>query len=317
MTSEVAAILADVGEDATGASIVPLLGGVSCETAVVTLADKTVVVKRALGKLKVDAEWISAPERITAEAAGLEWFHQLTPDSVPEPLGVSPAHFGLVLPHAPSPCPDLRTLLLDDPAVAPDGVGRMLGEIATTWHAASPQAARGGELDDRVRVTELRLDPFYRDMAKRWPEFSDVIHDLVEELETADLCVVHGDFTPKNVLCVPGGGVWVIDTEVAHIGHPVFDSAAMLAHLTIKTLHHRSQDTWGVVNTIRDDFLTTIAEHSPSIPDSLPKHLGLLMAVRVAGVARVPYLSAETTETVEHTARALLAGAALDSLELS
>lgn len=317
MTSEVLDILADIGQDATGATIAPLPGGVSCETAVVTLADKKVVVKRALGQLKVDTEWTSAPERITAEAAGLEWFHQLTPDSVPEPLGVSPAHFGLVLPHAPSPCPDLRTLLLDDPAAAPEGVGRMLGEIAATWHAASPEAARGGELDDRVRVTELRLDPFYRDMAKRWPEFAGVIHKLVDELETAELCVVHGDFTPKNVLCVPGGGVWVIDTEVAHIGHPVLDTASMLAHLTIKTLHHRGHDTWGVVNTIRDDFLTTIAQHSPSVPESLPQHLGLLMGVRVAGVAPVPYLSPETTQTVLNTARALLGGAPLDSLELS
>jgi hypothetical protein len=317
MGHEVLDILADVGQDATGATITPLPGGVSCETAVVTLPSHTVVVKRALGKLKVDTEWTSAPERITAEAAGLEWFHALTPDSVPAPIGVSPNHFGLVLPHAPSPCPDLRALLLEDPTSAPEGVGTMLATIATTWHAASPEGARGGELDDRVRVTELRLDPFYRDMAKRWPEYATVIRDLVDELETADVCVVHGDFTPKNVLCLPGGGVWVIDTEVAHIGHPVLDTASMLAHLTIKTLHHRTLATWDVVNSIRQDFLTTIAQHSPSVPSSLSRHLGLLMGVRVAGVARVPYLTPDTQRAIEHAARALLDGAHLDYLELS
>jgi len=317
MAQEVLDILADVGQDPTGATITPLPGGVSCETAVVTLPGQTMVVKRALAQLKVETEWTSGPERITAEAEGLEWFHALTPESVPAPLGVSPAHFGLVLPHAPSPCPDLRTLLLDDPTSAPPGVGHMLATIAATWHAASPEPARGGELDDRVRVTELRLDPFYRDMAKRWPEYSTVIRDLVDELDTADICVVHGDFTPKNVLCLPGGGVWVIDTEVAHIGHPVLDTASMLAHLTIKTLHHRGLATWDVVSGVRQDFLTTIAQHSPSVPDSLPRHLGLLMGVRVAGVAPVPYLSPSTKKAVEDTARALLDGAPLDSLELS
>ncbi len=317
MTDEVLAILADVGEDATGATITPLPGGVSSETTVVNRPGSSLVVKRALGQLKVDTEWTSAPERIFAEAAGLEWFHHLTPDTVPAPIGVSAAHFGLVLPHAPSPCPDLRTLLLHDAPSAPQAVGQQLARIATTWHAASPDPARGGQLDDRVRVTELRLDPFYRDMAKRWPEYSALIHELVDELVDTDLCVVHGDFSPKNVLLLPGGGLWIIDTEVAHIGHPVLDTASMLAHLTIKTLHHRGRDTWNIVNTIRRDFLETIAQHSPSVPDSLPRHLGVLMGVRVVGVARVPYLTPTTRQDVENTARALLEGAPLNSLELS
>lgn len=317
MSSEVLDILVDCGQDVTGARVSPLPGGVSSETALVDISGQLLVVKRALGQLNVSEEWTSAPERIIAEAAGLDWFHRLTPDHVPSPLGVSRKHFGLVLPHAPSPCPDLRRVLLDDPTRAPAGVGRVLGNIANIWHAASPEAAHGGELDDRVRVTELRLDPFYRDMATRWPTYSGVIGDLVDELESATQCVVHGDFTPKNVLCLPDDSVWVIDTEVTHIGHPVLDTASMLAHLTIKTLHHRGLDTWHSVEAIRREFLDTVSDQPASVPPSLAAHVGLLMAVRVAGRARVPYLSPETTLSVENYARELLHGAPLESLELS
>lgn len=34
-------------------------------------------------------------------------------------------------------------------------------------------------------------------------------------------CLVHGDYSPKNIL-VGATGVWVVDFEVAHFGDPVF-----------------------------------------------------------------------------------------------
>lgn len=317
MTKDVLSILQDCGQDVGGATITPIPGGVSCETALVSLNSGDFVVKRALARLKVSEVWMSAPSRITAEAAGLEWFHQLTPHNVPAPLGVSKKHFGLVLPHAPRPCPDLRTILLDDPSRAPENVGKKLGDIAVTWHSHSPELAKGGELDDRVRLTELRLDPFYRDIATRWPHFEGVIGALVEELYQAQVCVVHGDFTPKNILCLPTGDIWVIDTEVAHIGQPVLDSASMLAHLTIKAFHHRGKASFAAIEKIRRDFIDTISGHSPSVPRSLPGHMGVVMAVRVAGRAQVPYLSDENKAAVARAATMLLDGAPIESLEVA
>ena len=37
------------------------------------------------------------------------------------------------------------------------------------------------------------------------------------------VCIVHGDYSPKNVLI--GGGLWVIDFEAVHFGDPAFDVA--------------------------------------------------------------------------------------------
>ena len=39
---------------------------------------------------------------------------------------------------------------------------------------------------------------------------------------------MHGDYAPKNILLGPDGA-WVLDAEVAHYGHPVFDLAFFLA----------------------------------------------------------------------------------------
>lgn len=315
MSGDVLAILADTGHDTQDATVESLPGGVSSETAVVDLGEVRVVVKRALGKLKVADEWTSSPDRIIAEAAGLEWFHHLTPDTVPQPMGVSARHFGLVLPHAPSPCPDLRRILLDDPERAPDGIGSTLGALAHTWHSASPDDALGGVLDDRIRLNELRLDPFYRDMATRWPEYATTIGDLVDELEESRVCVVHGDFTPKNVLCLPDDTIWAIDTEVSHIGHPVLDTASMLAHLTLKTLHWAGNQQWERVNQIRRDFLERVGQHPTSVPPHLGRHTGLIMAVRIAGLAQIPYLTDTSRSRADSTARALLEGASIDDLE--
>jgi hypothetical protein len=311
MSEQVRAILDEVGIDSSAARITPLTGGVSCETARVELPDRTLVVKQALGKLKVQEDWHSSPDRITAEASGLVWFHHLTPDNVPLPLGVAPTTFGLVLPHAPTPCPDLRNILLDDPAAAPEGIGSALGQIALTWHQASPESARGGLLDDQVRVTELRIDPFYRDMATRWPDHRATIDVLVAELLDNRPAVIHGDFTPKNVLCVSDGGLWVIDTEIAHIGNPVLDSASMLTHLILKSLHWADTDHADIPATIRDEFLATISRHPASAPATLGQHIGVIMAVRVAGRARVPYLSAHAHDAATALAHTLLDGAPL------
>ena len=42
---------------------------------------------------------------------------------------------------------------------------------------------------------------------------------LVEELRNARVCLVHGDYAPKNML-LGRDGSWLLDAEVAHVGQP-------------------------------------------------------------------------------------------------
>jgi thiamine kinase-like enzyme len=97
----------------------------------------------------------------------------------------------------------------------------------------------------------LRIDPFYRVTAKAHPDLRAVIDLLAGRLLTDRVCLVHGDFSPKNVL-TDGDEVWVLDWEVAHIGDRIFDLAFLISHLLCKALHRpgTARERWQQVHDL-------------------------------------------------------------------
>jgi Ser/Thr protein kinase RdoA (MazF antagonist) len=112
-----------------------------------------------------------------------------------------------------------------------------LGEILARLHSRTFHDSR---LTDRFGdigpFIALRIDPFHRTIARKHPHLSIRLGQLADELITTPTCLVHGDFSPKNVLSA-GSEVWLLDWEVAHLGVPTFDVAFLLAHLVCKTIH--------------------------------------------------------------------------------
>jgi hypothetical protein len=300
-------VLAEAGFDVRGAVVEPLAGGISCVTEHVTLVDQEIVVKRALGRLLVEDDWQANPNRTIAEAAGLAWFHAQTPDVVPEPLAIVTDPPTLIMPMAPSPCPDWREQLLADPTDRDRVMAAQLRTVLDVWGEASVADARGTVLDDLSRVDELRIEPFYLRTAARWPEYVRVILDCAAELRQ-QRSMVHGDFTPKNVLCLPDG-MWIIDTEIAHIGNPILDVAAMTSHLILKSVVHRG-------DAAKREMMRDIRAAFRADDDaSLPRHVGVFLAVRAQGVSPARYLDAPSAALVVELSRMLLDGAALDEVE--
>lgn len=304
-------ILEAAGIDSSGAVLSRVAGGVSSSTYSAQLSGRAVIVKQALAQLDVAQEWKADPNRVVAEAEGLAWFNRISPDHVPAPIAVVERLHGLVLPMAPQPSPDLRSVLLEKPQDFNPQWPRLLGAMLALWHSTDYRSAQGGALDDTSRLMDLRVKPFYLDMARRWPEHAGVIEALAGELLSVRTTVVHGDFTPKNILCLPEGNLWVVDTEVCHIGNPVIDSASMLAHLVLKALHYRADSAMAhALNGARAEFVGELS--GASIPPSLDGHIGLFLAVRVAGLAPAPYLDKSTVQIVTGLAHALLNGANLE-----
>src|SRR6185312_2449320 len=110
-----------------------LAGGVSCKTVLVRRPDGTAwVLKQALAKLRVRADWFSEPERIHREAAGLRRLAALAPAGAVVDF-VFEDHEAHVLAMAavPEPHENWKTMLLTrgpehDHAVQ---FGRLLGSI--------------------------------------------------------------------------------------------------------------------------------------------------------------------------------------------
>jgi len=221
-----------VFEPGAGLEVEELGGGVSAAVFAVRGESKRIVVKQARERFSVADEWIVPRDRAVDEARALELMAVITPGSVPRLLDVDPSSYALVMEEAPAAWRPWKSMLLE--GEADTAVARRLGEVLAALHGRTADVGLGSaESFDAQRV-----DPYFRTIQRRHPELAGEIEAYVGRLLATDRCVVHGDYSPKNVL-VGGAGLWVIDWEIVHRGDPAFDVAFLLNHLLLKTIHGR------------------------------------------------------------------------------
>jgi 5-methylthioribose kinase len=288
-----------------------LSGGVSNVVLHASTPDGDLVVKQSLPRLNVAEEWLASQERTIREAAALRVASAGIPGSVPEVIALDEQRYVLVIQAAPLDWANWKQQLLAGEVDERTAVwlGRWLGR----WQ----RLARGEGSDpfaDNDVFLQLRVDPYYRVAAARNADLGPVIDDYVASMLATRRCLVHGDFSPKNVLVGGGGERWVIDFEVVHVGDPVFDVAFMLNHLVLKSLHRaRLADE---LRRCASAFLTAYEAEAPRelVPERryLAGHLGCLMLARVDGKSPAEYLTADERELAGALARRLLASPPVD-----
>jgi aminoglycoside phosphotransferase (APT) family kinase protein len=277
-----------------------LQGGVSNRTVFVQRANESWVLKQALPKLRVAVDWFSSPERIHREALGLHWLEQLAPQgAVPQFLFEDYAHHVLAMTAVPQPHANWKTLLLAgklDRAEV-EQFGRLLGTIHRRAYEQREQVAP--EFADRTFFESLRLEPYYDYTALQAPEAAAFLKSLMAETRATRLTLVHGDYSPKNILIYQGRLI-LLDHEVIHWGDPAFDLGFSMTHLLSKAHHLPTQ---------RNDFAEAAAHYwqtycatlrevdwSEALEARAVQHtLGCLLA-RVAGRSPLEYLNAEERE---------------------
>src|SRR5262249_590510 len=157
---------------------------------------------------------------------------------------------------------------------------------------------------------QLRLDPYYHKVADAHPHLRKRLLRLTQALLECDLCLVHGDYSPKNML-VCDADITLVDFEVGHYGNPVFDLGFFLTHLFLKTLKNR--DKFSAFMNLVPVFWKAYASELTRLDTSeletafLP-HLGAIMLARVDGKSKVNYLSAEEQDWVRWFAPRAVAG---------
>jgi aminoglycoside phosphotransferase (APT) family kinase protein len=87
---------------------------------------------------------------------------------------------------------------------------------------------------DRI-FHSIRLEPYLEATARRHPAVAERLMALSAETLATHAALVHGDVSPKNILCGPQGPV-LLDAECAWYGDPAFDLAFCLNHLLLKCL---------------------------------------------------------------------------------
>jgi 5-methylthioribose kinase len=291
------------------ATVETLTGGVSCIVLAVSNADVDLVVKQALPELKTKAKWVADQRRAIVEADAMQVYYSITPDSVPELLDCDPTEFTLTMSRLPRSCTNWKIDMLEG-RIYPE-MGAKLGKILAAWHnaAAVSDEIKAKFLEGSL-FEQLRVAPFYRAVMDKNPDLQPVISDLIVEITTVKSTLVHGDFSPKNIMATQDHCPIVLDFEVAHIGNPVFDLAFLLAHLLCKIVYATQVDQKQALVDTATQFLNTYRQNTRLIvAESLSHHIALIALARVEGVSPVNYLDGPAQQRLV----ALTKSALLDS----
>jgi 5-methylthioribose kinase len=222
-------------------SIERLAGGVSNRTMLVRFGDgRAWVVKQSLAKLRVAVEWFSDPARSEREAQGLRRLVSLAPCGAIMPLVFEDrAHHLIAMQAVTEPHENWKALLLagniDEQLV--EQFGRLLASI----HAGAMRQRQllSAEFADRSYFESLRLEPYYAYSASQVPAAATFLHQVIANTRRHSDSLVHGDYSPKNVL-VHSGRLVLLDHEVIHWGEPAFDLGFSLTHFLSKAHHLRA-----------------------------------------------------------------------------
>jgi enolase len=255
-------------------------GGVSNVVLDVHAGGTSCVVKQSLPRLRVADEWFAKRERAIIEAEAIRAAARLIPDVLPPLLDLDREACALTIARAPAGWRSWKEELLD--GRVREATAARVGEVLAVWHAGTfrdPGAER--LFADREVFEQLRIEPYHRTVMRCHPELAGAIGRYVDRLTGAGVCLVHGDYSPKNVL-VGDGGLWVIDFEVAHFGNPDFDLAFMLNHLYLKAIH---RPAWaGDYLTCAGAFWTAYGRGVPA--ELAPKAMAVLGQLGCLMVAR-------------------------------
>jgi len=275
------------------AHLTPLSGGVSSELYLVEDGAEKFVVKRALPKLKVKDNWFADVSRNTSERNYLEYVGRLMPGAVPQLRFANPdaGYFGMEF--LGEGFANWKQLLLagdcrtEHAALA----GKILGEI---HRRTSFNNALRKQFDTTANFHQLRLEPYLLTTGERHPELRDLFFTEAQRIESTRESLVHGDFSPKNIL-IRGDRMVLLDCEVAWYGEPAFDVAFCLNHLFLKSLHHAPKRL-GIESMIAA-FWCAYAEarlngNSYPVEQRLIPLLLMLLLARVDGKSPAEYLTA-------------------------
>ena len=284
------------------AVITQLGGGVSNEVVKVVSSERTAVFKQALAKLRVKEDWFIDPERSNVEKDCLKLMRCiLGPEHVPEVIFEDEENFIFAMEFAPEGSEEWKKRLLRG-EVDLDMAGQVARLLARVHNETFEDHEVARRFDQQQRFLDCRVNPYFETIARSHPTLADEIRSEIARILVVKKVLVHGDFSPKNILISPDGAqVWVLDAEAAHLGDPTFDTGFLLNHLLLKAVKVR-QATGKMLEAFLHIGLTygRAIKVFPTgwIEEHTCRELGLLLLARVDGKSPVEYLTSEEDKNV-------------------
>lgn len=277
----------------------PLRGGVSSDIWLVeqqATHAAPFVVKRARPRLDVPGEWFADVSRNRFEQEFLAYVGAFLPGTVPRVLHANREH-GLFAMEYLAGHVTWKSLLMQNSVVEDHAVraGRLLATIhRRSWN--DPEARQ--RFQSLANFQQLRIEPYLLTAGQRHPSLQPMFEAEACRLAATSLCLVHGDFSPKNIMIAPAtpGSMVLIDCEVAWFGDPAFDIAFLLNHLFLKALLFRDSPGPFLELPARA-WQAYLAESEPSMHVGLDARVArlllMLLLARIDGKSPVEYLRDE------------------------
>lgn len=271
------------------------------------------VLKQSREQLRTRAAWFSRLDRIWREIDVMRLLAPLLPAGViPRVLFEDRDNYVFAMEAAPAEHRVWKQLLLEgdaDPTIA----ARLGTYLATIHRQTALRPDLAAAFGDTQVFVELRVDPFYRHLAQAAPEVAPHIERLIEEMFSTAVCLVHADFSPKNVL-IAGERIVLVDFETGHYGDPAFDLGFFLSHLLLKTVLHpeRFIEYAGLTEEFWRTYRAGVGEF-PGCPAFAPRdierrttaHLAGCMWSRIDATSRIDYLNESRQQIVRDFCRGL------------
>ncbi|HUA03192.1 MAG TPA: aminoglycoside phosphotransferase family protein [Solirubrobacteraceae bacterium] len=281
----------------TEVEVSSLSGGISNVVLLAEWHRGAVVVKQPHAELAVDDVWPFDRQRVFVERDCMSVLAERLPSSAPEVVFSDEERFlfGMTL------APPGGTIWKHehDAGIADPKRTDLAAQLLSRMHTETANdAALEARFGANWPLIQGRIDPYHRTAAAAHEDVADRIEHEVQRLLATRSCLVHGDFSPKNLIAYPNR-MLMLDFEVAHYGDPAFDVAFLLALLVLDGMRH-DDPTFLLESRRFWDIYDGPAEEAAVVAE-----LGCIVLARVDGKSRLP-LAREVQVRGRNYARHLL-----------
>jgi aminoglycoside phosphotransferase (APT) family kinase protein len=271
-----------------------LSGGVSCDVWLITKKNgERLVLKRALPKLRVTAEWCAPAERSHTEVDWLRLVAEIDPKLVPKVLSEDRVAHAFAMEFLPSD----RYPLWKEKLAAGDadpGFAARTGNALAQIHAATATNAHiAHQFANQAQFLSLRIEPYLLYVSEKHRAVAPIIRALARSIADSRIALMQGDISPKNILCGPDGPVF-LDAETACYGDPAFDLAFCGNHLLLKCIWHPEFTSayLACFGALSSTYLDGVSwENSAAIEARAAALIPALLLARIDGKSPVEYIT--------------------------
>ena len=293
-----------------------LTGGVSSEVYHVRTNKNNYCIKRSLKRLLVKKKWIANTNRIKFEYLWLKHCQNILKRNIPNTYEFNDKKKYIVMEYLKtSQYKTLKQLYFK--RIININTIKLISKHLYKIHSNSSNYKTKKTFEGNYKnFYDLRLDPYFNEVGRVYPKYKEYIKKINENYIKNSSTLVHGDFSPKNIL-VDKNKIIYLDAECCNFGDPVFDLVFFTNHLLIKSIYFKdkSQEFIKLYVSFYKEYLSNLStKNFNSYIDRIIKMTPIMLLSRIDGKSPVEYIIKENIKNIIRKKSFLLLDGKINSL---